>query len=345
MTYMVRIGGRSGLEIAQHSPVVYETLANGGLGDASWTFNLPSHAAPRGVKRGALVDVLLHGVRLWGGCIDEIDRETWGVKAISLWDMGSKILALDPSGESTRSAAQAAVTATIGRAAWPVSIAAAGGVVDGDSLEPMMVTDLLEQYAQQTGQRVGVEANPEPSGKPGVLYMRPDPTTPRWLAQASDLELSASDKNTANAFVGRYWDGSRHRTAQWYATSSGIAVYSDPIDLTEFGTLTLSQAHSILAQTAVLRAGRPTWTNGLTLHRTQITNLGGANPPLELVRGGDMVRFIGLSDSMQTEIGSPYLDAVLGRVVNTSGSDSIYVEPVGSQPMTLEEAMEQVVVA
>lgn len=333
MTY--RVDGRWGHEIGHHSAITYETVADGGMGDASWTVHLEPDSFPRGLRERAFAEAFAHGERVWHGRIQEIDRETGGVRGRGTWADGETIPAIDGTGASTRSIATAIATARV--LGWKVNPSNLTGTVDGDPSEPVSVVKLLTWWGEQEGKRVGVDAR-------GNIYARADPVEPRWVITSNDVQFSATDLGAPNALAGRYINTSGVlSTTRVYGDGYAPPVVMETIDLTERGMLTEAKAASILSAMLRLTDAPVRWTNSLTLHRSQIQNRHGVSPStFNRLTAGHRARIMSLSAAQQRQIGAPYLDVTLGSVVPTGGSDFVELAPVGVTPQSLEEAMEAV---
>lgn len=316
----VRIDGLPATEIAAHTPPTWETLADGGCGSASLAFALHGRAQHQVLKAGALVEILCGPVPLWRGLMTEPDRTTWECHAAGLSASLRTYLAVDALGANTRN-----LTTAIGEAilrGWRGSNPApVSGPVAGDPAgNPVKVGDLLDDYAEQTGQRWGVDGY-------GALFMRPDPGSPRWLTVPDVAAFGPTSEGTAGRLAGRFFDGSNNDTA-----FAGTSAPEESVDLTDRGALTKSAAEAILAGMLV-RSGETSWTNSVTLHREQLTTLGGQTAFLPGVRAGHKVRAHGLAYGVVTH--APWLDVVIGKTTYTAGEDSITLEPVNSAPRTL----------
>lgn len=319
----LRIGGVAGTEIAAHTPPTWETLADGGCGDASFAFALSARSQHQALRTGALVEIMSGPVPVYTGVLSEPDRTTWECHATGLSVPLRKKLALDNSSNATRNLADA-----IGRAissGWPGSnpgpvSGTAAGDTDGN---PVKVGDLLDDYAEQTGQRWGVDGF-------GRLYMRPDPTSARWIASPDSLVFGVTDEDVPTLLAGRYDNGTSYATA--FAGSMGV---EESVDLTNRGVLTAPAAMAIL-QGMLTRTGTIQWTNGATLTRDQLTTSGGTPANLLAVRAGQMVRAHGLGYG---RLSAPWLDVTIGKTRYTSGDDSIYLEPVNSAPRGFRDVL------
>lgn len=312
----LRINGFPATEIAAHSPVTYETLADGGCGESSWTFSASVRLQHQALVTGALVRVMLGPVPVYTGVLTEPDRTSGECHAVGLSSAIRRYLALD--GGLTRNLGPA-----INRAiamGWPGSNPApvAGTAAGSTTGNPVKVGDLLDDYAEQTGQRWGADHF-------GRLYMRPDPTSPSWLATPEAAVFGITDESAPSSLIGRY------DTGAGYANTPNVGQpgLEDAVDLTDRGVLTEAAAVAIL-NGMLVRQGELSWTNGTTLHREQITTSGGTPAGLTTVRAGQMVRANGLNYGVFGQ--APWLDVVIGKTRYTTGEDKIYVEPVNTAP-------------
>ena len=326
------VGGVEAGQVAAHSRPTYETLADGGCGSASWEWNLPKTYGGQATTRGALVRIVDFGKTVYLGRLETI--ADGAVTCRGLWSDGQTIAALDGSGNATRDVGVAIANAA---ARWGITNRhGISGTVYGDTGEPMMMVDLLRQYAAQQGRYVGVDAD-------GDLYSRVDATAPMWLIAAGDVDLGGSDATTYTRLIGRHRDMTGAFVTS-YSASAPPPVVEAIVDLTgrtgdkDWGRMTSLDATALLTRLRDRMLG-PTWTEPLTLHQSQIRTLGGGPAPLGSVRGGDRARIHSLTASQQAKYGAPYIDVTLGSVARTIGEPMIEVAPVGTEPVTLEDAM------
>lgn len=307
-------------EIAAHTPPTWETWADGGSGSASWAFALTMRSQHQGLRKGALVEIMLGPLPVFTGIMSEPDRTTWECTAYGLASAGRQYLALDGGGANTRTLETAAATAIA--AGWPATNPGpVSGPVAGDATgNPISVGQLFDEYAEQTGQRWGVDYA-------GRLFMRPDPTEPDWLATPGAAAFGVTDEDMAGTLKGRYLDS----TSGIYATAtSGSGAPQVAVDLSERGAMSVTAAEAFLAGMLTRERARQAWTNGVTLTRDQLQTMGGTPAFLPAVRAGQLMRSFGLSYAEQT----PYLDTIIGKTRYTAGDDAIYVEPVATAPRT-----------
>lgn len=322
MSFWLRIGGVPATEIAAHTPPEYETLADGGCGAASWTFAASARMQHHALKARALVQVMCGPIAVYSGLLTEPDRTTGECHSFGLSSDLYKIVALD--GGSTRD-----LTPAINRAislGWPgTNPDPVSGVASGDATgNPVKVGNLLDDRAAELGQRWGTDGR-------GRLYMRPDPVTPSWLSSPGSAAFGVTDEGAPTSLVGRY------DTGAGYANTGNVGVpgLEDVVDLTDRGTLTLAEAEAILAGMLV-RQGDRSWTNGVTLHREQLTTFGGVPAGLGSVRAGQLLRAHGFG---YLGGGALWRDVVIGKTRYTAGSDVIYLEPTNTAPRTMRDVI------
>lgn len=333
MTVALRIGGHWHSP-RTHTPPVYETKVDGGMGDASFSLLLPSDAVPLGVERDALVEMIEDSQRVYLGRINGIDPANWGIKCRGIGTDLDEVPALTETGALTRDVEVAIATAKA--APFNVTInnsRGVSGLVMGDSSEPVMVGHLLELLAEQETVRWGVDADWQ-------LYLRDDPTEPQWIIHAPDLGLTDEGGAPYNMYAGRYVD----YTTGLYATAYSVTPPTGKIkvanvDLTKRGQMSPLHASIILNHLAKQTRDTPTWGSTITVTPSQIRTMGMQPADPSSVLGGHMARMIGLTASQQAVAGGEYLDVVLSSVVRDSGPDSLTIAPVGSLPTTIEEAL------
>lgn len=319
--YWIRIDGYPASEIAAHTPPTWETLADGGIGEMTFRLNLSARVQHQALRAGAVVEFMLGANPVATGLMTEPDRTTWECHAFGLSSDLDRHPALDSGGSNTRDLAQAIPFAITdgwkGTNPTPVSGIAVGSTTGN----PVTVAQLLTDYAEQTGQRWGVDHARR-------LFMRPDPVTPMWLTTPDAAAFGATDEDAPTRLYGRFDSGSGYLTATW-----GTAGITDVVDLTDRGALTLTAAQVILSG-MLIRRGRTQWTNGVTLHREQLTTMGGSPAALSAVRAGQMIRCHGLASGVVAQ--APWQDLVIGKTKYTAGEETIYLEPVNYAPRDIE---------
>ena len=318
------IGGYPATEIAAHTPPTWETLADGGIGEITFALALSRRSQHQALKNRALVQVKCGPLPVATGLLSEPDRTTWECHAFGLAASLGEVAALDSGGSNTRDVGAAVARAmSVG---WPgTNPSGVTGVASGDEDgNPVTVARLLDDYADQTGQRWGVDGR-------GCLFLRADPSSPRWLTTPGAAAFGTADEGTARRLLGRFDSGAGTLTA-----SAGSGLPEDVVDLTDRGPMTLAQANAILAG-ALGRMGVTAWTNPVDLHREQLTTRGGTPAFLPSVTAGEMLRAMGLASGALVH--APWLDVVIGKTVYTVGSHTIRLEPVNTAPRNLADVI------
>lgn len=318
MSIWLRIGGYPATEIAPHTPPTWETWAEGGTGSISWAFALTPRSQHQALRPNVLVEVMCGPLPLASGLLADPDRTTWECTAYGLGAAAQQYLALDGVGSNTRDLFSAIDTAIFN--GWPVrNTSPVAGTAAGDATgNPVSVAQILNDYAEQTGQRWGVT----PTRR---VYMSPDPVKPHWLAAPDAAAFGTTSEGRANRIYGRFEDAT---TGAYLTAAAGTGAPQRAEDLTKRGPLSMAAAEAILTGMLQRDRARVAWTNGVTLTRDQIQTMGGTPAFLPAVRAGQMMRSFGLSYASS----ALRIDTVIGKTRYTAGDDVIFVEPVNTAP-------------
>lgn len=317
--FWLRIDGHPATEIAAHTPPTWETEADGGCGAASWTFGLTVRSQHQALRKGALVEIMCGPMPVYTGLLNEPDRTTWECHASGLSASLRRIVALDTSGNSSRTLQYVLEQAQIDGSPV-INPAPVTGTAAGDTANIVTIGQLFDDYAEQTGQRWGVDASRR-------VYMTPGPGAPTWLASPDAAAFGVTDEDVATRLFGTYsLVGGGKATAR-----VGVQGLDATVDLTERGPITLAAAEAILSG-LLLRRGDTSWVNGVTLHREQLTTMGGSPAFLASVTAGQILRAHGLASQVISQ--APWLDVMIGKTRYTAGDDSIYLEPINTAPRT-----------
>lgn len=329
MTIWIRLGGwQPATEIAAHSAPTWETLADGGHGEATFDMALSAKALPPLLNKGTLVEIMCGGGRLHAGRINDYDRAAGRVVVRGIQTDAYLLPALAAVG-TTRDLVTAISTVTAAPYNWIGNNRLGyAGVAQGTSTEPQMLGQLFDEYCAQYGYRWYLDTN-------YTLFMVPDPTGPTWLATPESAAFGQTDESSPTLLVGRYFNGTDNVNTARFKTGY-TEVRTEYRDLTERGTITAAQANAILD--AELSVSGPSWVNGITLHREQLTTMGGTPAFLPMVNArSTMLRAHGLmADGL---IQAPWLDVVIGKTRYTAGEDTIYLEPANKVPRTLVDVI------
>lgn len=322
--FWLRIGGMAASEIAVHTPPLMETWADGGSAELSWEFNLTPRSPNRVLRPGVLVELMCGPLPAWSGIMGDPDRTTWQCTAFGLAADARRYLALS-GGAATRDTAAAIANARA--LGWQgLNFSGISGVAAGDTTgNPTSLGQLLDDRASEVGQRWGVDGMRR-------IFMRPDPTEPMWSVSPGAAAFGTTNEDSATFLAGRYLDSS---TGIYQTVYVGSGAPQADVDLSERGSMTGTQATTILQQMLDTSRSRTAWTNGVELTRDQIQTMGGTPAFLPAVRGGQLTRAFGLPYSA----GVLSLDTVIGKTRHQIGSNTIYVEPVNTAPRTLTDVI------
>ena len=314
-------------EIGAHSAPTWETLADGGNGEASFDLSLSAKNDHHLLRPGTLMQVMVGTYPAWVGRIKDFDRTSGRVIGAGIQADAYKIPALDGGGNATRDFGVALATAVAAPWSWTANNGSGiTGSVAGNSTEPQMIGELLDDLAKQEGKRWGQLPNTH-------LYLRADPTAPSWLATPDAAVFGTTNEDRPTHLVGRYFNGSANVTT---VRGSGSPARAEFRDLTGEGTLTATQANQRLDNELALSGTKTGWVNGAVLSRDQLTTQGGTPAALESVRAGSMIRALGVGYS---SLASTSPDMVIGKTRYTAGESVIYVEPVNTAPRTFVDVL------
>ena len=335
MSIAIRVGGHWHSP-PTHTPPVYGTVADGGMGDASFTLNLSPEAAPLGLRRDAEVEIFEDTQRVYLGRVNGIDPETWGVTCRGIQTDLDGVPALTGSGTLARDITTALATA----AASPFNVTIRNdrgitGTALGDDSEPVMVGHLLELIAEQEAGRWGVDADRQ-------LYLADDPIVPQWMVVPRPLTLSDEGGAAYNMYAGRHITLSGAFSTAYSPTPTDAQPRCANLDLTQGvhkrGRMTAFDATVVLTKLAEATKAAVTWGSALSVVPGQIMTMGGHPAPASRVLGGQMIRLFGLTASQQAAVGAQHLDVVMKSVTRDTADDSLTLEPVGALPLTVEAA-------
>lgn len=326
MSIWLRIAGYPATEIAPHSPVTWETWADGGTGSITWEFALSPRSQHQALRNRALVEVMCGPVALATGIMTDPDRTTWQCTAYGLAADAKHFPALDGGGSNTRNVGTA-ITQAIAAGWKATNPMAVTGTASGDTTgNPITLAQLLDEYAMQLGQRWRVGGNRQ-------LSLSADPTTPTWIASPDSAAFGTTNEDRATRLAGRYLDST---TGTFLTAGAGSGIPYDTTDaLIERRAMTNAEAVTILTNALARDRSQTAWTNGVTLTHDQIQTMGGTPAFLPAVRAGQMMRSFGLSYGIQALA----LDAVIGKTRYTDGDDVIYVEPVNIAARSLADVI------
>lgn len=321
--FSVTIDGMPATEIAKHSPIVYETWADGGCGSLTFDFAMSPKQTHHLIYPGAVVEAAIGMRRVFSGRLFEYERTTGALTAYGHASHARKLPALTSGGTSTRDVGVAANTAR----GWgwlgmdPAS--ANGGTVTGDDTGPVTLGELLDQWAEEAGQRWGVNAQ-------RIFFRRGDPTTPSLWLNPDIAALGQTDEDVASHLAARFINTGGTISSTHRPDSTTLVTSMPTIDLTERGKLTLAQANAILDGILTRNGTRYAWTSGMTVHRSQM-HVNGSEPFLPTITAGNTM--VGLYGIPAASFAGTNQTAVIGKTrFDAASPDVIYLEPVSTAP-------------
>lgn len=327
MVHWVKVGG---LPLPDHvvvSDFSFETWADGGCGQASFVVSDSLMGAGRLLVPGAGIEVMRGALPVYAGIVDDFDPTSGAVACIGLAADAANYIALDSLGNTTRDTDTATLVAA-GRGWGVVNRSGTFGTVSGDDTNPQSLSALLTAYAEQTGQRWGVDANSR-------VFMRADPPAPRWFIAPGAVALGGSSEGAISHYVVVYFDGTlNQKVIIAHPKAHMMLRREETLDLTQDGTMGLMEATAAAGGRHALVAAGLAWSTGATVSADQLTTVGDTPADLPSVRAGQVVRIFA------TAVGSSitptlWVDAVIGKTkYDTREPGRIYLEPSNTAPRT-----------
>lgn len=183
-------------------------------------------------------------------------------------------------------------------------------------------------------------------------YVPTDPTTPRWLLDASDLDMGVADDRLYTQVVATFIEalgaeGQDDVTAQVVVPEVadepqrlyGVLPYS--LDLTPLGLIDYDTARSY-ALSQLREFAIPEWTSRVVTNATRLRTLNGHGAHLPDVRAGQMVRMFGLPATYGGLRRQAATDVILGEVsYSTDSPDEITIAPARVAVRSIADAVRQ----
>lgn len=326
----IRLGGNlPATEVAPHSPPTWETLVDGGNGEATFEFGRSAKFVSHLTKPDTLLEIFVGVYRVWFGRVADYDRQSGQVVGRGIHTDGLYIPSLTGGGAVTRTTQTAITTAQAPPWNWKVDRNSIAGTVTGSSTDPIMVWPLTQALAEQLGRRCYIDPN-------GAINIADDPTVPTWTITPDVAAFGPTGEGQSTALLGIYANGVSDATTLRPATIPDSAK-AEIVDLRGRGTLTLAEANAIL-DGQLASSGKTGWVNGVTLHREQITRNGTPAFLPAVHARGHMARAQGVPVIFGAAQAT-WFDAVLAKTRYTAGDDVIYLEPTSTAPRTLTDVI------
>lgn len=331
----VRVDGVWLNQIAPWGDLVYSFAWPKGCDSASWAVYFAAGHRHPALRAGVLVEILDMGARIWVGRLSQTDWDQGSFTADGLY-VDASCPALDASGNPTTIPSVGVDRAIVrgeagfsGRSGVATSAITSADVSDNVNT----LSDLLSADADLNGKRWGVFAD-------GIVLMAVDATAVSWHLVAGSIELGEDDTDYASRLFGRYVrdiDG----TMQTVTVEDALSIVQHGavgavVELKGWGPISTVTATSI-TQNILDRSRRSLgWTNSVDVSPYQLTTPGGGAADLSMVRSNQVVRAFDVWDGRQVQ---PYVDLLLGKVTRDTGSRTINLAPVDTQPQTLADVI------
>lgn len=195
----------------------------------------------------------------------------------------------------------------------------------------------------EPGQRVGRTAA-------NLSYGTTDPSTPRWLLDASDLDVGVADDRLFTRVVATFIEalgaeGQDDVTGSLSVndtTAQGLyGILPFALDLTPLGLVDFTTARSYALQ-QLREFAIPEWTSRVTTNATRLRTLNGHAAHLPDVRAGQMVRMFGLPATYGGLRRQAATDVILGEVsYSTDSPDEVTIAPARVAVRSIADAVRQ----
>lgn len=338
----LRVDGHWLSEIGPWAPPTYATVADGGSDTCEWKMVLPPAFSSSSLRRGRVVEVMLGPIPIWAGLLAQPeyagDDEGWSFHADGHHVSASGFACLTSGGATTSTPDTAIDTAIADGIGWtrPVSISSASFADQDETASINKLSDLLDAYALSASQRWGVD----PYGR---VYIAADPTEPDYiLVPGAVTRYGLADDEYASGIVLSYLSSTTFLPAVVKVSDQAAAdrwgPRWHPVDATEYGPMTLSQATDVANGLIADGAPRLGWTDTVEPSRWQLLGAKSGNPACRpLVRAGQMVRVHGVRDDQGGIL--PYVDWVIGSTRYDALTDDLSIAPVGLVTRTLVDVL------
>lgn len=345
----VRVGGRW---LAQLPAVVADLKWATFWGDgasgpsaASWTMDLALEAEYAFLRPGSIVEILQGGTRVWYGVLTEPQRgRPWTFSAVGLARAAGDYLARSATAPTTNPNT-AVATAIAAGLPWvnvnPFPNAALG---DAAPVNMNRLDTLLSEVADKNGRRWGVD-------KAGYPFYSLDPTTPKYMLDAAEVEIGLADDGLYNVVYARYVTTVTNGQPSAWATvtaedATAIARFGRReffYDLTKLGAIAGATAQSY-ANSVLADLIKPAWVNRITVNSQSLRTLGGAPVTnLGAVKAGEVVRLFGVRNSLGRVSNQFSVDVVIGETDYEDGADELLIGPAKLAARSFRDVLDELV--
>lgn len=320
----------------------YDHSYGGGCLSAQWTLDAPSYFSDQGAKAGRLVSIYDGPLRVWYGRLTEPARGTpWTFNAEGFQAALADYAPLDTSGVNpvpTTDPNVALTDATTLRG-LPVTVPTVLPTVATVTQAPNLISDLLNQIADLTGQKWQVDRD-------GHVTMAPPPTDIDYLFMLDDTFGRTFDGYATDMYV-KFTDVAdstvKMVTAGPLTGQRPFGRVEQVIDLTQDPPMTVPDAQTLVDAARDLLGERLNYTNTLTCVPGQLLSVGGLPVRLSTVRAGQVIRLVGgaATDSGIGEVRySVGLPVVIGQTSYDAVGDVLQITPWNAVRKDLTGALE-----
>ena len=338
----VRIGGWQMSGIAAWGDLHTTTRMTGDW-QASWSMirdprkQLQRHPS---LVYGADVEVMYGPEPVWVGSLAEPNWDSGELVALGAPRQAETALCFTAAGLTTTKP-NTAIDQAIARGAWDVTRGSDFGttpVGEGDDAGiQTSVARLLDAWAADEDQ---APINGWRVDRRRVLHaITADSTNPDWHITPGSGEMGAADDERLDRVFVRYLNSSTSllATASYPATTPAGGVERGA-DITNRGAITATKAGKIAQGIWNKMNGQSGWTNGLTVNRSQVTTPGGIAANLALIKAGDAMRLLDVTDPRGL---AHHIDVVIGDTDYDWSAGTIQLNPVGLAARTFEAVLEE----
>lgn len=238
-----------------------------------------------------------------------------------------------------------AVTNAQGRGLrWTGNPFPATSMGDGINDVPPRLDVLLSQWGDMTGNRWGVDARQK-------AFTRTDPTSVKWLLDASGLDIAVADDGLYTRVRARYISavaGTPSEPTAWGVSTAddtvgqglyGIIEY--PLDLTPLGLITAPVAAGYAAQ-QLLQFTRPQWISRIAVTGKQLRTTNGHEVDVQSVQAGQVVRLFNVPNRLGGLSNDLDLTIVLGEASHSdTNPGEVSLAPLTRAVSTLADLAEK----
>lgn len=328
--------------IGRPGDLTFSTIAPGASERASWRMALPETFSHPALQPGAPVEFLCGPLPVFAGTLSQPEHteDGWSFSAAGAMADGDGYLCFDSGGNTTSIPDTAIDEAIADGLNWtrPASISAAAFAAGGSTDALNKVSELLDAWSLSESKRWGVDARRR-------VFAAADPTTPTLYMKPGSGRLALADDEYASVISVRYKTGPGTYATVHVSDPVATAKYrrAYPYDATHLGVITAGKATDVGNGLLARGKARYALTEPFTVSRHQLTTPGGQPVYLPFVRGGVMVRALGIRDEQGFPL--PYYDFVLGRTEYTEGADTIQLSPVNLAARNLGDVLAMAVQA